>query len=90
MRLFATCARCTSSLPCDSATFACRPSAAKQSTSEKVGVLHEQDLLQKELPESSDVGVHPVHVSAGLLACQHCKVSLVHFVFLCLLNCPCW
>ena len=43
-------------------------------------MLHEQDVLQKELPESSDVGVHPVNVSAGLLACQHCKVGLVHSV----------
>ena len=83
------CARFTSSLPSDNATFDYRPSVAKHSTSEKVGALHEQDLSQKELPESSDVGVHPVHVGAGLLACQQCKASLPLTCFD-LMSGPCW
>ena len=41
-----------------------------QGAHEKVGVLHEQDMLQKELPESPDVGML-------LSSCCACQQSII-------------
>jgi len=51
----------------------CRTGAPKQGAYEKVGVLHEQDMLQKELPESADVGM----LLVACCAFQQSKVSVL-------------